>query len=724
MAIKNKKGLVFSIISIVISTFLLIFLDSYFFESSFSEKSLYENQRITSIDSEFKYLKNSLMDEYLTKATFRSFEYIFLNDTILNDIRVNNNFEYLNEIVKNLTLTGTYKNNKIIELETTNFNYSFNEYKKSFEENFHLNFDYEIVDYYIEESNPYFLKSYIIINYTIDTFDDVSDWSVVEEKQYDISILGLYDPLFFYNGFNVTLKTLLSRPEDYTWNIDDFKEDVLNNSNMYSYYEANYKYTIGNSFINSLLGKKITSYDNVVFNANFDFDYTNGRQKVFDNSQNNNSIKIYSDVLLYLNFDETNDNLMEHNITIEDLDITNQNCYILNCTKKMTIDLENRELPEFTLMFKFTNSTNNKILQSNVINITHNTNNLLEIDLIQDSKVSISYEPNEMNFLSIKYRADEVRVFLNSELIFSSFKKRTETNLKDKILFDNSYFDDIVLNSVSLENSQILNSYRERKFLIPNYVLDKYDYAFDFKKEHNLSSDLNYDLQNEDYSFLFLIKPKEFNDNNVIDFYDSSGNSFFNVGIKNYMLNISGIEEQIVPSFWYLILLNKENSGSYGVYLNSKKIGSLTISSILDKIVIENYTGLFDEIKFRNKSLEDWHIEDIYYNFNSVEKGCCNYVLLINPNKFGFNETTYSDNVSYDSLMFFDYVNNNNIPNISIFTNISGLTQTDTTKYYHNFKLNYCMGEVFTIATTLILDAYPGEINTSSCYDLIRKGFY
>ena len=722
MAIKNKKSLVFSIISIIISTFLLIFLDSYFFESSFSEKSLYENQRVNSIDSEFKYLKNSLIDEYLTKATFRSFEYIFLNNTILNDIKTNNNFEYLNEIVKNLTLTGTYKTNRILYLNQSNFNYSFNEYKKSFEENFHLNFEYKIIDYYIEESNPYFLKSYIIINYTIDTFDNVSDWSIVEEKQYDVSILGLYDPLFFENGFNITLKTLLSRPEDYTWNIEDFKEDILNNTHMYSYYEPNYKYTIGNSFINSLLGKKITSYDNVVFNANFDFDYTNGKQKVFDNSQNNNPIKIYSDVLLYLNFDETNENLMEHNITINDLVITNQNCYILNCTEKMEIDLENKELEEFTLMFKFTNSSNEKILQSNIINITHN-NSLIELDLIDDSKVSISYEENKMNFLSIKYRQDEVRIFLNSELIFSSFKRRN-AKLIDKILFDNSFFDDIVLNSVSLENSQILNSYRDRKFLIPNYILDKYNYAFNFKKDHNLSSDLNYNLKDEEYSFLFLIRPEDFVNNNIIDFYDSSGNSFFNVNIKNYMLNISGLDPiQIVPSFWYLILLNKEGN-SYGVYLNSKKIGALNINSILEKIVIENYTGLFDEIKFRNKSLEDWHIEDTYYNFNSIEKGCCNYVLLVNSNKFGFNKTKYSDNISYDSLMFFDYVNKGTVPNISLYTDISGLTQSDTIKHYYNFKLNYCIGELFTIATTLILDVYPGEINTSSCYDLVKKGFY
>ena len=721
MAIKNKKSIVFSIIAIIISTLLLLFFDNIFFNERFDRTLDYEKNRIISINEEFKYIKDSVISEYLTKSVFFSFDYIFLNETIRQDILTNKSYKYLNEVVKNLVLNSTYNSNEIVELNETNFIFLMEENKNFFEENYNLIFDFEVLDFYFIEKTPYSLDVYLKINYSIQTYDNIANWEVIEEEFYEVNILGLYDPLFFYNDFNVTLNTKLLRPENFVWELDDLKNDLLEESNFVYFREKNYSYTIGNSFLNSLLQKKFYSYKDVVFNSNFDSGFE--KEKFFDNSQNENLIEVFSNTLFYMNFDNKDINLMNYSVPVSNLDIINDSCYKLNCSKSLDIDLNSFEIENFTFMFRFNNLTNGEIINSNILNISYNdTNDLLEIKLFFDY---FEYDLNNeiLNFFSIKKDKTSIKLFLNGEAIYTR-DNIGKKNLTDIIEMKNSHFDEVVLNKNFLDDSKILDMYENKISSLSDYVLDDFNYAFNFDKNSNYTALLDYDLS-DDYSFLFFLKPNDLIDNNVLDFYNSSGSSFFNINIENNILNVSGIESQIEKDKWYLIVLNKNlTTSNYDYFLNSNFIGILDLDDDLEKLVISNYSGLIDEIKFRNKPLENSHIKDLTYNFNSIEKGCCNYIILLNPNKFGYNSSSYLENVSYDSTMFFDYVDTSNVLNISLYTNISGLTTLNESEDYYNFKLNYCIGEVLSLNYSLILDMKIGEENTSSCFDLIRKGYY
>ena len=722
MAIKNKKSIVFSIIAIIISTLLLLFFDNIFFNERFDKTLDYEKNRIISINEEFKYIKDSVVSEYLTKSVFFSFDYIFLNETIREDILTNASYKHLNEVVKNLVLNSTYNSNQITELNETNFIFLMEENKNFFEENYNLAFDFVVLDFYFIEKTPYSLDVYLKINYSIETYDNIANWEVIEEEFYEVNILGLYDPLFFYNDFNVSLNTKLIRPENFVWELDDLKNDLLDESNFVYFKEKNYSYTIGNSFLNSLLQKKFYSYKDVVFNSNFDSGFE--KEKFFDNSQNENLIEVFSNTLFYMNFDNKDINLMNYSVPVSNLDIINDSCYKLNCSKSLDIDLNSFEIENFTFMFRFNNLTSGKIINSNILNISYNDiNDLLEIELFFDY---FEYDLNNeiLNFFSIKKNNNSIKLFLNGKSIYTRDNIAWK-NLSGIIKMNNSYFDEVVLNKNFLDDLEILKIYENKKIPLSDFVKSDFDYAFNFDKSSNYTAFLNYDLQTYDYSFLFFLKPNDFIENNVLDFYNSSGSSFFNINIENNILNVSGIESQIEKDEWYLIVLNKNlTTNNYDYFLNSNFIRSLNLDDDLEKLVISNYSGLIDEIKFRNKPLENSHIKDLTYNFNSIEKGCCNYVILLNPNKFGYNSSSYLENVSYDSTMFFDYIGASNVLNISLYTNISGLTTLNESEDYYNFKLNYCIGEVLSLNYSLILDMKIGEENTSSCFDLIRKGYY
>jgi len=171
------------------------------------------------------------------------------------------------------------------------------------------------------------------------------------------------------------------------------------------------------------------------------------------------------------------------------------------------------------------------------------------------------------------------------------------------------------------------------------------------------------------------------------------------------------------------------NPAGPGVYFGSLTTYNLTIGKRSDANT-DYFNGVIDEIKFYNRLLKDQEVENNYYNYASLAKGCCNYILLVNPNNLGYNNIAFQKNISYSTKLFYDYHKFGKSYNMSLY-NLTNVTSSDTSKNFYNFLFDDCINHAFSASDyqledpNIKLDLYKldGEDN-ASCSNLVKMGIY
>lgn len=194
----------------------------------------------------------------------------------------------------------------------------------------------------------------------------------------------------------------------------------------------------------------------------------------------------------------------------------------------------------------------------------------------------------------------------------------------------------------------------------------------------------------------------------------------------------------------YNLSLNKNsylvfqfNSTNKNIFVNGNLIGSSLMYGLLkpstgyfmigadndgSNNINQHFNGIIDEVKIYNRSLSKEEIQSNYYNYNGAAKGCCNYLTLMNTNKFSFNDT--KRNVSSTTYMYNKFLNGE-IYNETLW-NVTNVTSNVNTDNYYNFLVDQCLLQALSLPygnqTNLVLSNF-GQYN-ASCHSLIKEGIY
>ncbi len=342
-------------------------------------------------------------------------------------------------------------------------------------------------------------------------------------------------------------------------------------------------------------------------------------------------------------------------------------------------------------------------------------------------------------------------------------KSSTNIKLLCDILDNNNFIgfiDEIAIYSQILTDIQVTNLFDNKKTIDFDYIDSIFDKSINFDGINDYI-EINQSIFNSSLSQFSIetwINMDNYNNNTAILNVPSN-----NIGGNNLLLTINftnenssylefisthlGSEVNLKSNYnfsknknYYIVFnfdgLNKD------IYINSKLIASTTQNNNLDLSLFNLYLGTnnigsnnldnffngkIDEIKIYNRYLTSDEIKYNYYNFQSNSKGCCNYVTLINPNKMGFNSTTYNKNISYNSKLFFDKYNRGIDRNITLWE-IKNITDSNTNNNYYNFIIDDCMLQTLNVysynyTTNPNIIRTIGEYN-NSCDNLVRAGIY
>jgi len=237
--------------------------------------------------------------------------------------------------------------------------------------------------------------------------------------------------------------------------------------------------------------------------------------------------------------------------------------------------------------------------------------------------------------------------------------------------------------------------------------------------------------------------------------YDLLGKDLISFSIPNdNSINFTsyhdGVEEDLVgynfsyDTNYYVVL--EYNGTDKKIYVNSLLVYNRSVGADLNvsshDIIIganrdvggvyDNYfSGLVDEVKISDRALTINDIRSYYLNYDSLAKGCCNYMIPVNANKFGFNNTVHEKNVSYSDKLFFDYFYRGVVDRNVTLYNISDFTSNNVADEYHNFRLDICAARAYDIHgfqsenntnITVSVPVFGGD--NGDCSELVKQGIY
>ena len=130
--------------------------------------------------------------------------------------------------------------------------------------------------------------------------------------------------------------------------------------------------------------------------------------------------------------------------------------------------------------------------------------------------------------------------------------------------------------------------------------------------------------------------------------------------------------------------------------------------------------------------MSEVEIEQNYFNYGTFGSGCCNYITLVNPNKFNYNDSAYLQNVSYSAKLFYDVHNRGINHNISLY-NLTNVTSNDIDDEYYNFLYDRCLYKAFNVEDyvteniNISIDWVVHPLNATdenNCSKLVELGVY
>lgn len=806
--IKSKRGLAFSFLVFFLAIILFAFLHLELSRDEFTKDNVFIDSRISFISEELVYFKTV----YLKNAVSYSF-YNTMN-SLANYSRDNDNFKYLNQNYSKLNdlvyegmINGSFDGNVQIGLvggKDKTLNYFFEKYIDEFNSNYRSNLTLDVIDINVYENQPYYLTIQMLINWSVETSDNLSQWNSLENIFISVPVQDLPVPDFlYYKDLKVPSKSIEYNLPDQNWSLSNFQR-TINESYSALFYEKEHKYYVGNSYLKRFLNVSYGSYLGTIGFWSFDYDEDEG--EIYDSSLNNNISYHYGNSFgLYdFNNDSVEVNILddlsdyENNGTInggvdcENNGIFGEACYFSGANGD-DITLNNfPEIEKEISVFAWinlndtTSNGNQRIVCSSSEYFCYWINDVsgsVEIRLgnaltsgvqtfVEFSDVNIS--KNQWNHIGFTYDGNYTFLYLNgvrytsllSDGGSSHYNGELNGGVEDVQIGNtpsgnfpfNGLIDEVGIFSRVLTRDEISQLYNNRKVYDVDYKTSFHDKGiyFDGKDDYiNLGNENVYDFDDELIGVEMWVKLFNVSNNNAILDKGIAGSDGWGIHIDaNGRIEVGkhgGGSARTNPlvinktNYWYHIVINGFDNNEPEVYVNAKKYPVTTINSWPKAKTIPNYNltigklsdsdswyfnGIIDEIKIYNRSLSKEEISNNYLAYDSFGKGCCNYLLLMNPNKFGYNIAAYENNVSYSTKIFYDYYVRGIDYNISLY-NLSNVTQSDTSKNFHNFLFDDCIQHAFSVSdyqtadSQINMELYKlNGVDDASCSNLVKLGIY
>lgn len=777
----NKNGFAFSVLSIFLVFLIFGFGSLYLFQNDFTQESEFKESRISYVNSEIKYFKESYLKSSLQFSAYNTFNELslYLNST--------NNFssiykkpEKLNELIFEGITNGSFRGNPRTNLDNKTMDYLVQVFTDNFNENYRGNFTFHILNLTISESQSYFIDIQFLTSYNVKTDDNLSSWHFTDEFIIQIPISKLLDPEFLVRGNkSVPIRSSEFNLPTLNWTYDNFNTTVLE---MYTtvFYQSEFDYTIGQSYLKRLLGITKGGFYGVVKSLTFDTDerYNN----IYDNAQKSIQGELFGNTLMLIDFDNLTSNITHildkstyksHILKTTYMnctgfgDISQENCHFTN---RINISNSNHSI-NFTNTFSISTWLNYKssgndifLLGNSAFNFSINISSKkaffeFENDSGGITKVFSNSIINESiwKHLVITYSGSQVSFYIDGLLdSVTSVPNPTVKRITDQFIgtptanLINFSLDELAIYSVILSPVQVSKLYIDKIASHIDYVDSiftkgiKFDGIDDYIEMDN-TSELDFGTGN--FSICTWFKTYKLGLNETYQIFSkreldaSNGNIEIQIDISDkllgYINNVSVLgSTKLKENTNYFSCLTRE-AGVGKLYLNGILEGSSSspanVNSTNPLVIGKDYffdeffNGIIDEIKFYNYSLS---IEDInlnYRNYDSFGKGCCNYITLVNQNALGYNNTGYSDDVPSSSTLFYNNYNENQWNNITLFES-NNFTSSSYGVDYYNLLLDSCILSVYNYIEydrdILTNPRNNANITSLQCRNLISAGYY
>lgn len=773
----QKKGFIFSFLALFIAVFIFAYASMYLFNGSFEAETTYKNSRIGYIDKEIIYFKTIYIKDAISYSLYTTLDallnYSKSNPQIYKNL--SQNYTYFNQLIYEGLINGSFNGQAQPQLSSKNLTFFISDFSDNFNSNYKGNFHFNILNLNIYEKNPYYVNGLFYSNISVSMLDNLSSWNILYNFDISIPISSLRDPDFLLKGgFDYNIDPIESHGSSVDWDLISFN-NTLNRGYSVVSLESDHKYTLGKSFLRRFLNISEGSYKNTL--GFWSFDYDEDMKEVFDSSGYFSLGTHLGNTRLALSFDnfQEDKDLSDYNNTINlnggiyclssgvinnscSFDGTNDYIEILN-DDSLIFDKNS----DFSISFWFRGkniSTIQNILSKGTSNYSYQFQITPSGNVFASSFDGI--DGVEINFLNLTSNLSDWNnlVYIKNKNLYQGYLNGFLVDSKEAILNHSSnnqdlyigvnnslssYFqgsiDEFAIYSKALSSEEVANLYKNKKIKLIDYVETYHGKGIQFDGIDdylNLSNDIFNPSPNQlaielwftmnssqNYSNLLNLPLDSLNQNLISVYINNSNQTFFQT-IHNNGNNIL-IANQTIPLKKSNYLVISFNGTQKYIYLNSKLIANKTINSPLnnsnqnliigfEKKINSSFNGIIDEIKIYNETLSNKKIKENYYNYDSNSKGCCNYVTLINPNKMGYNSSSYNGLVSYNSNLFYDYYTNSKDYNMTLWRIINITSATDTSKNYYNFMLDDCLISAFNI------DAWGYESNVNQTY--VKLGSY
>ncbi len=333
LKMKNKKGFAFSLFAFFLVFVIYGFGSLYFFEGDYGKMSSFNEARILYINNEISYFKDVYIKNVFSFSTYNTLESLILYSS---NNSIDKDYKKFNDLMKEGLINGSFNSDFQTSMDNKTIVYFIDTFKDNFEENYRGNFNYQIENINVFDSDSYYISVQVGVIYNITTDDNISSWNIKDEFIVTVPVFDLTDPEFIIqDNQNYTLRPAEYYKSGSNWSLELLNETI---SETFSsiYVEPNYKYSIGTSFVNRLLNFSQSSYKDVsVF---LSFDYDEEEKGVYDSSLNFNLSKHFGNTRLLMNFDNEsledfssyeNDGV-DNGVSLENSDCVSGSCYTFN----------------------------------------------------------------------------------------------------------------------------------------------------------------------------------------------------------------------------------------------------------------------------------------------------------------------------------------------------------------------------------------------------------
>ncbi len=234
MAIKSKKGVFFTFMSILVVGVLVLAFSSDVYVTSKNKVPVVKS-RIKTADSYLRNLEGSYLKRSLYTSSYNALNSLILyiiyeEDFLTNENDLNAKFK---EVLLNGTIDGTDLGDMGITLMQDNtFIYRIDKIEEMSQEVLHIttNFNKENIDTVIfqsDDTGPWKVGVNLSLNFSVDA--GIALWNKTETVSIMFSIIGFDDPLYLINPSIPYSHPIKETPfNDTEWNIDTLKEHIAN----------------------------------------------------------------------------------------------------------------------------------------------------------------------------------------------------------------------------------------------------------------------------------------------------------------------------------------------------------------------------------------------------------------------------------------------------------------------------------------------------------------